>query len=80
LRGDSAFRETAMTTKEKVMPKSEEEVREYSWPTKDALQDYTCPEGVKSRGSIRIAAGLVTDRVTIRTRWKQITDALRKII
>jgi hypothetical protein len=55
-----------------------DEIRDQDWPSKDKLSDFSWPNGVVLRGSVRLAAGLLTDRETIASKWKSVKAAILK--
>ena len=65
---------------EKIAGETEKELREHEWESKDSLQDFAWPEGAALRGSIRLAAGLITGRDEIKAEWQEVSTSLRKLL
>lgn len=69
-----------MNVIEKLSGETEEELREHEWQSKDAIEDYTWPQGVALRGSVRLAAGLMMGRKEIQREWQSVSSSLRKLL
>jgi len=65
---------------EKIAGETEEQIRQRDWPSKDSLVDYTWPNGVALRGSVRLATGLISDRIEIAKEWLRVSGELRKLL
>ena len=69
-----------MDTMEKLTGKNEAQLHEHDWPSKEHLSDFSCPDGATSRGSVRLIAGLVTDREEVASKWKVAKKYLLKLL
>ena len=65
-----------MNAIEKIVGEAEDQIFAHEWPSKDELKDFVLPENLALRGSVRLAAGLITDRKEVDQEWRRVTKAL----
>jgi hypothetical protein len=79
--GEYLAKRQQMDCIEKIAGGTTEELRERDWPSRDAMSNFFSPPGfLATRGSVRLAAGLVVDRTQIKEEWEKVKTALLEML